>query len=100
MKTTISFLSNLLLSSTLFLGVPMVGAEELILKEPADASAYCHMKFPEMREETLGWAEPILDDASGKLVDFYGPCDYEPTGIEAINAQRRVLHRGTFGDGD
>jgi hypothetical protein len=100
MKKTISFLSNLLLSSTLFWGVPATGAEELVLKEPADLGAYCHIKFPEMRVETLGWASPILDEGSARVVDFYGRCDYDPTGIDAINAQRRVLHRGVFGDGE
>jgi hypothetical protein len=100
MKKTVSFLSNLFLTSTLFWSVPMLAAEELVLKETTEVGAYCHMRFPEMREETLGWAEPILDDESGKVVDFYGACDYDPTGIEAINAQRRILHRGMFGDGD
>jgi hypothetical protein len=100
MKKTLSFLSNLFLAATLLLGVPLLGAEELVLKETADVAAYCHMQFPEIREETLGWAQPMLDDGSGKVVDFYGSCDYDPIGIESIKTQRRLLHRGTFGDGE
>ena len=55
MKKSVSLLSNLLLSSTLFWGVPSVEAEEMISMVPADTTAYCHLKFPAMREDTLSW---------------------------------------------
>ena len=89
MKKTISLLSNLFLSSTLFWGVPTLGADELVVKETADLSAYCHMKFPPMRADTLSWAQPVLDESAGNIIDFYGPCDYDPTGAEEIRIQRR-----------
>lgn len=100
MKKVISLLSNLLLSSTLFWGASMVEAQDLILRVPADTVDYCHMRFPAMREETLAWSRPVLDEASGNIIDFYGPCDHDPLGIDEIRAQRRVLLRGYSSDGD
>lgn len=97
MKKTMSIVSNLLLSSTLFWGLPTVEADELVFKEAANASAYCHMKFPPMREDTLSWAQPVLDENAGNIIDFYGPCDYDPTGAAERTRQRR--HRFS-GDND
>jgi hypothetical protein len=59
------------------------------------------MKFPAMREETLSWNTPVLKDAgSGDLIDFYGPCDHDPTGKEEIESQKDAILRGSFLDGD
>ncbi len=100
MKKSVSLLSNLLLSSTLFWGVPSVEAEEMISMVPTDITAYCHLKFPAMREDTLSWQAPILDPQAGDIVDFYGPCDYNPVGLDEIRVQRRVQLRSNFDDGD
>jgi hypothetical protein len=56
------------------------------------------MKFAPILEGTLGWERPILDEGADKAVDFYGPCDYDPTSIDAIREHRRLLR--TFGDGE
>ncbi len=100
MKKSVSLLCNLLLSSTLFWGVPSVGAEEMIDVVPADITGYCHLQFPLMSEDSLSWEQPVLDPLTGNVVDFYGPCDYDPTGSDEIRAQRRVILRGDFDDGD
>jgi hypothetical protein len=100
MKKSLSLLCNLLLSSTLFWGVPSVKAEEMVSSVPTDITDYCHLKFPAMREDSLSWERPVLDSASGNIIDFYGPCDYDPTGLDEVRAQRRVLLRGNFEDGD
>jgi hypothetical protein len=100
MKKSISLLSNLLLFSTLFWGVPSAWAEELISSVPTDITAYCHLKFPAMREDSLSWEQPVFDSATGNIVDFYGPCDYDPMGLDEIRVQRRVIVRGDFDDGD
>ena len=100
MKKSLSLLCNLLLSSTLFWGVPSAEAEEMISSVPTDITDYCHLKFPAMREDTLSWQQPILDPQTGNIVDFYGPCDYDPVGLDEIRVQRRVLLRGEFEDGD
>jgi len=91
MKNTLSLLSTALLLSALLLGAATVGADELVLKVPAEAGAYCHMKFPPILEETLAWERPMLDESADKVVDFYGSCDYDPTGIDAIREHRRAF---------
>ena len=99
MKKTISLLSNLLLSVTLFWGVSSVAASELVESEAADFAGYCHMKFAPMNEATLSWDRPELNADAGKIIDFYGPCDYDPTGPAEVRAQRAILLRQLFGDG-
>jgi hypothetical protein len=97
----ISLLTNLLLSSTLFWTVSTASGEEVILKVPADTSNYyCHMQFPPIREDTLSWERPVLNEAAGNSIDFYGPCDHDPVGPEEVRAQRRVILHGVFGDSD
>ena len=94
-----SILFNMLLSSTLFWGVPSVEADEMILSVPADTVPYCNLKFPAMREETLSWDRPLFDGASN-TIDFYGPCDHDPLGRDEIRAQRRTHIHSNYGDGD
>jgi hypothetical protein len=52
---------------------------------------YCHLRFPSMRPSTLTSAKPQLKPArTADIVDFYGPCDYDPTGKEAVMKQKQV----------
>lgn len=100
MKKTMSLLSNVFLASTLFWGAPAVGADELVVKETSGVSGYCHMKFPPMRPDTLSWDRPVLDENAGNVIDFYGACDYDPTGADEVRIQRRIQRGDFFGDGD
>jgi hypothetical protein len=105
MKNGLSLLTNLLLASTLFWGVSsvsaeVVGGQESIVRVPTDEPDYCHMKFPPMLEETLSWEQPVLDEAAGNVIDFYGPCDYDPTGKDQVENQRREFLHTYFMDGD
>jgi len=86
----------------LLFSIGMLGIEQLPVKAQADAilfkmqlpgTNYCHLKFPAIREETLSSSRPVLSDASkdartGDIIDFYGSCDYDPTGKEAVQRQR------------
>ncbi|HEX2230345.1 MAG TPA: hypothetical protein VHM64_24715 [Candidatus Binatia bacterium] len=99
MKKTTTLVSSLILSSAL-LSTMAINAEELIVKTPLDLPGYCHMQFPEMRSDTLSWDRPVLDEGSGKIVDFYGSCAHDPTGGDAVKAQSRVMMRGFYGDGE
>jgi hypothetical protein len=99
MKKTISLMSTLLLSSILFWSVSAVEANELVESEVADVANYCHMKFAPMSEATLSWARPELNTDAEKSIDFYGPCDYDPTGAAEVKAQRSILLRDLDGDG-
>jgi hypothetical protein len=88
MKKSMTILSSVFLSSTLLWGMATADADELVVRSPLELSGYCHMKFPPMRQETLSWAQPVLDESSGSIIDFYGPCDHDPTGASERNRQR------------
>jgi hypothetical protein len=92
MKNTTSLIPGVIFSAALLWGAT-AKADEAIIKTPLDLPGYCHMQFPEMRSDTLGWEQPLLDDASGSIVDFYGSCDHDPTGVDAVKAQRRDAAR-------
>ena len=51
------------------------------------AGTYCHLKFPQIDPGTLSSTKPQLSKA-GSMVDFYGPCDYDPVGYEEVCKQR------------
>jgi len=53
-----------------------------------------------MREDSLSWARPVLDDSTTASIDFYGACDHDPLGIDEVKAQRRVTFRGIYGDSE
>jgi hypothetical protein len=84
MKRNISLLTNLLLSSTLFWGVPTAGGQEGVVRIPAETTSYCHMKFPTIREDTLFSVSPLLNESAGNTIDFYGSCDHDPLGADEI----------------
>jgi hypothetical protein len=73
--------------------LPVEAQDGILFKLRAGSSNYCHLKFPAIREETLSSNRPVLKDASkdastGDIIDFYGPCDYDPAGRAAVQAQR------------
>jgi hypothetical protein len=52
------------------------------------------MKFPAIREETLGGNHPILKDADSEdIIAFYGPCDHDPLGKDEVQAQLMQMQR-------
>ena len=52
---------------------------------------YCHLRFPAMRPSTLTSAKPTLKPATtGDIIDFYGPCDYDPVGKEEVLKQKQM----------
>jgi hypothetical protein len=64
------------------------GDDGILLKVQMPGTNYCHLRFPAIREETLSSNRPVLKDSrTGDIVDFYGPCNYDPLGKEAIQAQ-------------
>ena len=94
MKTTKSVLSVLFLTGAMGLSVAPVSAEGLISKGDSTQGSSCHLKFPAIREETLGTSHPVLEDASsGDIIDFYGPCNHDPLGKDEIQAQLLQLQR-------
>jgi hypothetical protein len=58
------------------------------------------MKFPPILENTLFSVHPLLNESAGNSVDFYGSCDHDRLGADEIKAQRSVLRRGIYEDGE
>ena len=86
----------------LWLGIAQLwGAEGVISRVPSSGSNYCHLRFPAIREETLFSRRPMLKDPTdGDIVDFYGPCDYDPLGKEEIARQKADVRRDRRNDAD
>jgi hypothetical protein len=64
-------------------------AEGIISKVANPSGTTCNLKFPAIKEETLYWDRPVLKDPTdGDIIDFYGPCDYDPLGKESVARQR------------
>jgi hypothetical protein len=75
------------------------GTEGLIRRVPVPGSKYCRLRFPAIREDTLYSGRPVLKDPSdGDIVDFYGPCDYDPLGKEEVARQRAQLQRDRYNE--
>jgi hypothetical protein len=77
-------------------------AEGIISKVPDSSGRFCNLKFPAIKEGTLSSNRPVLKDPSeNDIIDFYGPCDYDPLGKEEVQRQKgdiqREYHR-QFGD--
>ncbi len=69
---------------------PAMAAEGVISSFKIETTpGYGHMQFPAIDEDTLWSRRPVLLDASTTdVIDFYGPCDYDPLGKEALLRQR------------
>ena len=95
MKNIKRFRSILLLSGILIFEVaPSWAAEGIIYKAEAASGNYCHLKFPAIQEQTLYFGRPVLKDVSeGDIIDFYGPCDYDPLGQQEVMRQRAQIVR-------
>jgi hypothetical protein len=98
LRSVIFFAGVFLLSGSLAAG------EVLISKVPDSSGSFCHLKFPAIRQDTLFSDRPVLKDASeGDIIDFYGPCNYDPLGKDSILRQRyehKLRMRKEYGRGD
>lgn len=95
MKNVKALLLASVLTASFGYATAEVWAKDGILSSvKAGESDYCHLHFPAMLEETLSWERPVLKDAStGDVVHFYGSCDYDPHGKDAVQTQTRDLER-------
>lgn len=67
-------------------------ADEGLVKVAARVSNYCHMRFPAIREETLGWDRPVLQGKGTRdMIDYYGSCNHDPLGKDEIFRQMRTV---------
>jgi len=100
LKLTVTLASVLaLLIVPLTAGVKVAEAEDgIVLREVAgEVEGYCHTKYMAFKVETLGWSQPELNP--GDIVDFYGPCSFDPLSQEEIERQQAVARRA-LSDGD
>ena len=69
-------------------------AEGTVQKLASTADGYCHLKIPAMRPSTLASGAPELKSTpTGDVIDFYGPCDYDPKSKAEIAAQKQYRRR-------
>jgi hypothetical protein len=89
MKIATSFLAALLFTGTLGALNNAIAEDGVLSKDDASAGSYCHEKFPAIRQSTLGDDQPELKSSStGDVIDFYGPCDENPTGKDQDQTQK------------
>jgi hypothetical protein len=88
MKRMESVLSAVVLVGSLAAGSAALAGDGVVLKQEQTAGSYCHMKFPAIRQSSLGDNQVVLNDSSSSnIVDFYGPCDENPLGKDQIESQ-------------
>ena len=103
----IRLILSLVLAGMLGLSVAAMSAERAPVKgvKPGVISAvalnkagtYCHLKFPAMEPGSLSSAKPRLKDpSSGDIVDFYGPCNYDPVGADEVCRQQAMRSQQDF----
>ena len=89
MKIATSFLAALLLAGSVGASNTFAAAEGVISNATLTPGSYCHLRFPAITENTLSSDRPVLDDVSNdNIVDFYGPCNEDPRGVDQIQHQR------------
>ena len=89
MKRIESVLSALVLVGSLAAGGAALAGDGVVLKQEQTEGSYCHMKFPAIRQSSLGNDQAQLNDpSSSNVVDFYGPCDEDPLGKDQIESQK------------
>lgn len=81
--------SILLVVGVLGISGAAVAADGVVIQGELNPGSYCHEKFPAMRTRTLDDNQPQLKDSgTGDVIDYYGPCDEDPTGADQIVAQK------------
>lgn len=87
--------SGLILTATLGLGGgSTLAAEGTVQKIASTSEGYCHLKIPAARPSTLATDKPQLKSSNTEdVIDFYGPCDYDPVGKDAISTQKKHRSR-------
>ncbi len=92
MKVTTLFLAVLLSLAGLGIGSASENPDGVISKSELAPGSYCNIKFPAIDENSLNSDQPVLKSpSSGDIIDFYGPCDTNPTGPDQVQSQKQDL---------
>ncbi len=90
MKSATLFFAALLSLSALGMANASENPDGVISKAELVPGSYCNIKFPAIDENTLNSNQPVLKSASsGDIIDFYGPCDTNPTGQDQVQSQKQ-----------
>ncbi len=102
MKNIKSLLTITVLTAGFGFGVVEGWAKDRVLTAAKSTpGSYCHLHFPAIDERTLSWEQPALkDDSSGDIIHFYGSCDYDPHGKDAVQTQKRQYQRNLYRGND
>ena len=89
MKNFKANLSMLLVVGVLGTSGVALAADDVEVEGQLAPGSYCHEKFPAMTERILDDNQPQLKQSTtGDVVDYYGPCDENPTGKDQIATQK------------
>jgi len=105
MKNFKANLSMLLVVGVLGTSGAALAADGVEVEGQLAPGSYCHEKFTAMNKRSLGDNQPELKQSTtGDIVDYYGPCDENPTGKDQIATQKlEQQHRmegSTAGESD
>jgi hypothetical protein len=82
-------LSMLLIVGVLGTSGVALAADDVEVEGQLAPGSYCHEKFPAMTERSLDGSQPQLKQSTtGDVIDYYGPCDQDPTGKDQIATQK------------
>ena len=94
MKITTLFFAALLSLTSLAVSSASENPDGVVSKAELTPGSYCNIKFPAIDETTLNSDDPVLKSpSSGDVIDFYGPCDENPTGPDQVESQKQDLER-------
>jgi len=74
----------------------VMAADGILEKNALPGDTYCQLRFPAIRPSTLASNRPELKrESTGDVIDFYGPCNYDPLGKDEVARQNlSSFHRG------
>ncbi len=84
----------LLVMAVLGLSAAPALAEGTVQKVAGTSDGYCHLKIPAARPSTLPNDKAELKSSTtGDAIDYYGPCNIDPTSKDEVASQRQAFGR-------
>lgn len=90
MKNAKTLLAALILLGNIAVSATAFAADGIISKDDLSSDSYCHEKFAPIEGKSLASDDPVLRSTPSDVIDYYGPCDEDPTGKDQVREQ--TLH--------